>query len=163
MVTNPTPELTVVRDILRTVPFFQELTQAELDLVVALGRVVAYPKDMALFREGEKGEALYVVIEGAVRIMKSAPDAGAEVVAFLEQGGCFGEMALVDDFPRSATALAHEECVVLFLERDAVLDLFREAPVVGRKVLGAFCRSLSLRLREANDRLAALSSFSRPA
>ena len=58
MVTNPKPELTVVRDILRTVPFFQALTQAELDLVVALGHVVVYPKDMVLFREGDKGEAL---------------------------------------------------------------------------------------------------------
>jgi CRP/FNR family transcriptional regulator len=163
MVMNPKPDLAVVRDILRTVAFFQELTQAEPDLVIALGHVVAYPKDMALFREGDKGEALYVVIEGAVRIMKSAPDAGAEVMAFLERGGCFGEMALVDHFPRSATAIAHEECVVLFLERDAVLDLFREVPVVGRKILWAFCRSLSLRLREADDRIAVLSSFGRPA
>jgi CRP-like cAMP-binding protein len=71
-------------------------------------------------------------------------------------------MALVDDFPRSATAIAHEDCSVLFLGREAVIDLFQEHPVVGRKILWAFCRSLSLRLREASDRIVALTSVSRP-
>jgi CRP/FNR family cyclic AMP-dependent transcriptional regulator len=162
MVTTPNPDPTTVRDILRAVPFFQELAPSELDLIVSLGHVVAYPKDMVLFREGDKGEALYVVIEGAVRIVKSTPDAADGAMAFLERGGCFGEMALVDDFPRSATAIAQEDSVVLFLEREAVLDLFREAPAVGWKILWAFCRNLSLRLREASDRIVALSSLTRP-
>jgi len=163
MVTTPTPNPTAVRDILRTVPFFRELTQPELDLIVALGHVVAYPKDMPLFKEGDSGEAIYVVIEGAVRIVKSARESWDGTMAFIERGGCFGEMALVDDFPRSATAVAQEDCVVLFLGRDAVLDLFREQPAVGRKILWAFCRSLSLRLREASDRIVTLSSLTRPA
>lgn len=83
-------------------------------------------------------------------------------MAFVERGGCFGEMALVDDLPRSATAVAQEDSMALFLERDAVLDLFRESPVIGRKILWAFCRSLSLRLREASDRIVTLSSPPRP-
>ncbi|OGB95150.1 MAG: hypothetical protein A2Z31_00545 [candidate division NC10 bacterium RBG_16_65_8] len=151
----------VVRDILRMVPFFQELAQPELDLIVALGHVVGYPKDMVLFKEGDTGEAFYVVVEGVVRIAKSAPESWDGTIAFIEKGGCFGEMALVDDLPRSATAIAHEDCMLLFLEREAVLDLFREVPVVGRKVLWALCRSLSLRLREASDRIIALSALAR--
>jgi len=161
MVTTPNPDVTMVRDILRAVPFFRELAQLELDLLVALGHVAAYPKNMVVFREGDKGEALYVVIEGAVRIVKNAPEAWDGTMAFIERGGCFGEMALVDDFPRSATAITHEDCTVLFLGREALLDLFREEPVVGRKILWAFCRSLSLRLREASDRIVALSSAQR--
>ena len=161
MVTTPNRDVTIVRDILRRVPFFQELAQPELELIVALGQVVAYPKDMVLFKEGDKGEAIYVVIEGAIRIVKSIPASWDGTMAFIEQGGCFGEMALVDEFPRSATAIAHEDSVVLFLERDAVLDLFREQPLVGQKILWALCRSLSLRLREASDRIVALSSVSR--
>jgi len=161
MVMTPNPSLTLVRDILRMVPFFQELAQPELDLIVALGHVIAYPKDMVLFKEGDKGEALYVVIEGAVRIVKSAPESWDGTMAFIEKGGCFGEMALVDHLPRSATAIAHEDCMLLFLEREALLDLFREVPVVGRKILWAFAQSLSLRLREASDRIVALSSLTR--
>jgi len=162
MVTTPSPDLTVVRDILRGVPFFQELAQPELDLIIALGHVVTYPKDMVLFKEGDKGEALYVVIDGTVRIAKRSLGQSEGVIAYIERGGCFGEMALVDDFPRSAAAISHEGCVVLFVEREAVLDLFRENPVIARKILWAFCRSLSLRLREASDRIVALSSFTRP-
>ena len=163
MVTTPNPDPTTVRDILRVVPLFRELTPPELDLLVALGRVVAYPKNAVVFREGDKGEALYVVVEGAVRIVKQAPEAWDGTMAFVESGGCFGEMALVDGFPRSATAVAQDDCTVLFLGRDALLDLFREAPVLGRKILAAFCRSLSLRLRDANDHIVTLSSLQRGA
>jgi CRP/FNR family transcriptional regulator/CRP/FNR family cyclic AMP-dependent transcriptional regulator len=163
VVTTPNPDLATVRDILRPVPFFRELTQPEMDLLVALGHVVAYPRNMVVFREGDKGEALYVVIGGAVRIVSHAPEASDGTMAFVESGGCFGEMALVDDFPRSATAIAQDDSTVLFLGRDALLDLFREEPVVGRKILAAFCRSLSLRLRHANDRIVALSSLQRGA
>jgi CRP-like cAMP-binding protein len=67
----------------------------------------------------------------------------------------------VDDFPRSATAITQDDCTILFLGRDALLDLFRETPVVGRKILAAFCRNLSLRLRQASDRIVALSSLTR--
>jgi CRP/FNR family transcriptional regulator, cyclic AMP receptor protein len=161
MVTTPDADLVMVQDVLRAVPFFRELTQPELDLLVALGRVVAYPKEMVVFREGDTGEALYVLIHGAVRIVKQAPDAWDGTMAFVEQGGCFGEMALVDDFPRSATAITQDECTILFLGRDALLDLFREEPVVGRKILAALCRSLSLRLRQASDHIVALSSLQR--
>ena len=58
MVTTPNPDLPMAQDTLRAVPLFRELTQPELDLLVAVGRVVAYPKDMVIFREGDKGEAL---------------------------------------------------------------------------------------------------------
>ncbi len=162
MVIMPDPDPAAVRAVLAAVPFFKELTPTELDLIVALGRVVAYPKNMVLFREGDKGEAIYVLVEGAVRIVKNAPGAESGTMAFVEPGGCFGEMALADDFPRSATAITQEDSVALFLERDAVLDLFRESPVVGCKILWAFCRSLSLHLREASDRIVTLSSPSRP-
>lgn len=163
MVTTPDADLAMVRDVLRAVPFFRELTQAELDLLVALGRVVAYPKDMVVFQEGDKGEALYVVIRGTVRIVRQAPEAWDGTMAYVEAGGCFGEMALADDFPRSATAITQDDCTILFLGRDALLDVFHEEPVVGRKILAAFCRSLSLRLRQASDRIVALSSLQRGA
>ena len=158
---NPNPDSLAVRDILRSLPFFQELTPGELERVVALGRVVTYPKEMILFREGDKGEALYVVLDGSVRVSKAVPGSRDEAMAFMERGSFFGEMALVDEFPRSATAVASQDCKVLFIDKQAFIQMVQEDPVIGRKILWAFCRTLSLRLRETTDRIVALSSFTR--
>ena len=159
---NPNPEAIVVRDILKAVPFFRDLTPEELDRVISLGRMVTYPKDMVLFKEGDPGEALYVVVDGSVRIGKSVSATGDHAMAFMERGSCFGEMALVDEFPRSATAVACQESRILFIEKHIFVNLLEKDPVVARKILWEFCRSLSLRLREASDRIVALSSFTRP-
>ena len=145
-----------LREILGTVPFFRELTPGELDRIIGLGRLVSYPKDAVLFKEGDPGEALYIVVDGSVRIGKVIPGAKEEAMAFMERGACVGEMALIDGFPRSATAIAHQECRVLFVEKQAFLNLLHEDPVIARKILWALCRTLSLRLRETTDRIVAL-------
>jgi CRP-like cAMP-binding protein len=151
-----------VHDILRNVPFFRDLNAEEMTKVQAVGKVVPYTKGMVLFREGDVGEALYVVLDGSVRISKSVPKLGEQTIAFVEQGSFFGEMSLLDDFPRSATAVAQQDSTVLFVDRQAFLDLVENQPTIGRKILWSFCRTLSLRLRETSDRIVALSSFSRP-
>jgi CRP-like cAMP-binding protein len=151
-----------VHEILKNVPFFRDLDSREMDEVLAAGKVVPYGKGMVLFKEGDPGEALYIVLEGSVRISKSVPKIGEQVIAFVEQGSFFGEMSLLDDFPRSATAVAQQDSRVLFIDRQGFLGLTRERPVIGAKILWSFCHTLSLRLREASDRIVALSSFSRP-
>ena len=155
-------EATMLHDILGSVPFFKELAPQELAQIIALGRLVTYPKDAMLFVEGDPGEALYIVVDGSVRIGKSVPGAKEEAMAFIERGGCFGEMALFDEFPRSATAIAHQQCRVLFIEKQAFLEVLRSDPVIGRKILWAFCRTLSVRLRETTDRIVALFALARP-
>lgn len=154
-------ETAVLRSILCALPFFRELTPKELDCIIAIGRLVTYRKDATLFKEGDPGEALYVVVDGSVRISKLVPGAKEETMAFIERGGCFGEMSLFDEFPRSATAIAHEDCRVLFIDKQAFLEFVRNDPVLARKILWAFCRTLSVRLRETNDRIVALFAVPR--
>jgi CRP-like cAMP-binding protein len=151
-----------VHEILKRVPFFRDLNDEEITMVAAAGKVVPYRRDMVLFKEGDVGEALYIVLDGSVRISKSVPKLGEQVIAFVEQGSFFGEMSLLDDFPRSATAVAQQDSTVLFMDRTAFLSLVDSNPVIGSKILWAFCRTLSLRLREASDRIVTLSSFTRP-
>jgi len=149
-------DLSAVRELLRSVPFFSHLGADELDRVIALGRVVSYSQGMVLFSEGDPGEALYIVLDGSVRISKQIPGVGEEAMYFVERGNWFGEMALFDAFPRSATAIAHQAAEVLFLDRQSLFELFDREPILARKILWAFCRTLSLRLRETNDRITAL-------
>ena len=151
-----------LREILGTVPFFRELTPGELDRIIGLGRLVSYPKDAVLFKEGDPGEALYIVVDGSVRIGKVVPGAKEEAMAFMERGGCFGEMALFDEFPRSATAIAHQECQVLFLEKRSFLDLLHADSAIAAKILWACCRTLSMRLRETTDRIVTFFALARP-
>ncbi len=149
-------DATAVRDAFRSVPFFSHLTEEELARIIALGRVVAYPKDMVLFREGDVGEAFYIVVSGSIRITKQVPGVGDQAMYFVERGNWFGEMALIDAFPRSASAITHQAAEVLFLDRHGLLSLFDADPILARKILWAFCRTLSIRLRETNDRITAL-------
>ncbi|MBI3084449.1 MAG: Crp/Fnr family transcriptional regulator, partial [candidate division NC10 bacterium] len=65
----------------------------------------------------------------------------------------------IDGFPRSATAIAHQECRVLFVEKQAFLNLLHEDPVIARKILWSLCRTLSLRLRDTTDRIVSLFSI----
>jgi CRP/FNR family transcriptional regulator, cyclic AMP receptor protein len=153
---------TDLRLLLSRVSFLQELTPDELDRVLAIARVVPYTKDAVLFKEGDPGAALYIVVDGSVRVSKVVPGAKDEAVAFMERGGCFGEMALIDEFPRSADAIAHTDCRVLFFDKHVLLDLLHEDPVIARKILWAFCRTLSMRLRETTDRIVTLFTLARP-
>jgi len=153
---------TDLRLLLSKVSFLRELTPDELDRVLAIARVVRYGKDAVLFKEGDPGAALYIVVDGSVRVSKVVPGAKDEAVAFMERGGCFGEMALIDEFPRSADAIAQTDCRVLFFDKDVLLDLLQEDPVIARKILWAFCRTLSMRLRETTDRIVSLFTLARP-
>ena len=153
---------TDLRLLLSKVSFLRELTPDELDRVLSIARVVRYGKDAVLFKEGDPGAALYIVVDGSVRVSKVVPGAKDEAVAFMERGGCFGEMALIDEFPRSADAIAQTDCRVLFFDKDVLLDLLQEDPVIARKILWAFCRTLSMRLRETTDRIVSLFTLARP-
>jgi CRP-like cAMP-binding protein len=153
---------TDLRLLLSRVSFLRELTPDELERVLAIARVVPYARDAVLFKEGDPGAALYIVVDGTVRVSKVVPGAKEEPMAFLERGGCFGEMALIDEFPRSADAIAQTDCRVLFFDKDRLLDLLQEDPAIARKILWAFCRTLSMRLREATDRIVGLFTLARP-
>lgn len=79
-------EAVALRDTLGAVPFFRALTPEELDRIITLGRLVPYAKGAVLFREGDPGEALYIVVDGSVRISKVVPGAQEEAMAFLVGG-----------------------------------------------------------------------------
>ena len=155
-------EAVMLRDVLSAVSFFRELSPEELERVVAVGSLASYAKDAVLFNEGDPGDSLHVVVDGSVRISKAVPGAKEEAMAFMERGCCFGEMAMFDEFPRSATAIAHEDCRVLIVEKQDFLNLLSNDPLIARKILWSFCRTLSVRLRETTDRIVALFALARP-
>lgn len=124
------------------------LSPRDVELVRAQSQRREIPEGALLFREGDPGDGLYILNEGQIEITV-ASDSGRELVLLrMEPGDHFGEMAVFDGGPRSASARARTSLVVTFVPASAVLDLLRRSP----ELAASLVRDASLRIREFNRR-----------
>jgi hypothetical protein len=128
---------------LRAVPLFAHLEPDALLELAALTGEQSWSEGEALFREGERGERMYVLLVGRVSLARDEGGAQREL-AVLEPPACFGEMALFDGSPRSATATALGPVRVLTLDGEALRRAGRASP----EVYEALLRVLAARLRK---------------
>lgn len=132
----------------------QRLSRMEINFLSTLSQERRLGPEELLFREGDDGEEMYVVLEGRVMIYKFIPGAGEEALAFLERGDYFGEMALIDREPRSAWARADERgAVVLAIPQDVVSGILDIGKVSSLPLLKILCSLVAKRLRELDDKL----------
>lgn len=138
------------------VDLFRErgLSAAEMKLLATFSSEERFREGSMIFREGEKGDKLYIVLDGRVRISKFIPGVGEEALAVLDRGDFFGEMALIDDKPRSADAKAHEvDATVLSIDRATLNEILSMDPHASLQFLNLLCRMISRRLREINEKI----------
>lgn len=132
----------------------QKLSNLEINFLTTLSKEKKLAANQVLFREGETGDSMYVVLEGRIMISKYIPGAGEEALAFLERGDYFGEMALIDHQPRSADAKAHEqEAVVLAISREVLEGLLDIQKISSLNLLKILCNLVASRLREIDDKI----------
>ena len=132
---------------LRPLPLFATLSRLELRVVDGLLHERRYLKGEIIFDEGEEGQALYVIIGGRVLICRQGePEAGR--IAEIDAGVVFGELALLDNAPRSAQARAAEDCVLASLSRGDFESLLDTHTVIASKILLQLARQLGRQLRE---------------
>jgi len=146
--------------LLKKINLFETLLEPELAKIERIGRLENAVKDAVIFKEGDTGDRCYVILKGEVRISKFIHNIGEEALAVLKPGDYFGEMALIDNFPRSAHAIANSDSELYSIsktELDKILILDRE---LGYKLLWAFTKTLSKRLRETNEKLAGFLAMS---
>ena len=105
-----------------------------------------------LFREGDRGDTLYVIAEGKIKLGRSSPDGRENLVAVLGPGEMFGELSLFDPKPRTMTATAVAETQLLGLGNESLTAVLTGRPEVSKALLGA----LAQRLRRTNEHLADL-------
>ena len=146
---------------LAKVAFFDGLTPEALAMIAQVTTEENHPYGARLFGYGEPGDKLYIILEGKVRISREVGGMGEEALAVLGPGEVFGEMALLDESPRSADAKAHERCRVLVITKDAFDDLLFLHKDLAYEVLWSCIRTLASRLRETNDKLTFLSTSGR--
>ncbi len=143
---------------LKGIQLFSGLKQPALELIARISHEENHKKGSKIFRHGEPGEKLYLILEGKVRISREVPGMGEEALAVLGPGQMFGEMALLDESPRSADANVHETCRLLAVPRDGFDDLLFINKDLAYEVLWSIVRLLVTRLRETNDKLTFLST-----
>ena len=111
-----------------------------------------YPKGSVILFEDDPGDALYLVASGQVKVVLIGEDGREVILSVLGEGAFFGEMALLDDEPRSAHVIAMEDSVVLALRREDFRARLRASPEVAIALL----KELSRRLRRADDQIGSL-------
>ena len=149
-----------VIDLLRNVAIFRDLDEGELARVSEVCRDQQFLSGEFIFREGEAGNRLYLIVEGEVRISRTIPGSGEEALAILKPGAMFGEMAVFDRSERSTDAISHGGTKCLTISRsdfELLLDFNRD---IAYKVLWAVVRMLSGRLRSTNDSLKSFLAMS---
>jgi CRP-like cAMP-binding protein len=138
--------------VLQNVPLFSQLAAPELQRVVDVARERAYPKNSVILFEDDPGDALYVVAQGQVKVVLIGEDGREVILSVLGPGEFFGEMALIDDEPRSAHVIAMEDSALLVLRREDFQGILRQSPGLGLALL----RELSRRLRRVDEKVGSL-------
>lgn len=137
-------------DILKRVDLFSGLDRKELQALTQSCQERKYSAGSTLFSQGDTGVGLYVLTSGTVRITQAVhPDKAEEVLGTESVGGVLGEMALLDDLPRSATVTAVDDVTALILPVWEFRAFLRSHPDVAIKLLSV----LSRRLRKAENRI----------
>ncbi|WP_437494528.1 cyclic nucleotide-binding domain-containing protein [Sorangium sp. So ce1014] len=142
---------------LSKVPLFKGLTPAALELISRVASEETHALGTKIFQHGDPGDKLYILLDGKVRISREIAGIGEEALAVLGPGAVFGEMALLDEAPRSADARVHERCRLLTVSKDAFEDLLFLHKELAYEVLWNVVRMLVQRLRETNNKLTFLS------
>jgi CRP-like cAMP-binding protein len=142
---------------LASIHLFRGLTTRGLERIAAIAEDETHEANTLVFREGDPGSKLYLILEGKVRISRNLAGMGEEALAVLGPGEAFGEMSLIDDASRSADAHVHERCRMLVISREAFEDLLFIHKDLAYEILWNFVKTLTQRLRETNDKMAFLS------
>jgi signal transduction histidine kinase len=142
----------MVNNILKDIPFFEGLSEAELNEIMKSVSEQEFEKDEVVFREGEIGHIFYIINSGSVKICKlinNGEETNEEVLSVRKAGEFFGEMALIDEKPRSASVIAVEKTELLAIDRDGFYKIIAKEPIGTFKIV----KALSERLREADMHL----------
>ena len=151
---NRHPETTKVIDLLSNVPIFEELNHRELLAVERILHRREYVQDENIFRQGEPGLGMYIVEKGKVSIQSEIED---QELFEMDEGDFFGEVSLLDQGVRSATAVAKTPCSVFGFFQPDLLELADRNPRLGLKIILRVARYVGQRLRRANSRVLGLT------
>ncbi len=140
-------------EILKNISLFNDLDYHAIKELAYLFSDRVFQAGETIFEENDTGNSLLVIISGEVRITQRAELSGEETLTVLKKGDFFGEMALLEDLPRSATAIAHSDTFIMEIGRERFLHFVEKDAASGVRILITLAKSLSARLREADSKI----------
>ena len=146
-------------NLLKRITLFENFTDRDLEKIRKICKGESFRSGEVIFKEGDAGTKFYMILKGEVRISKFIKNLGEEALTILKEGEYFGEMALIDNYPRSAHAIANTDASLVTITKTELDQIFIEDRELGFKFLLVFCRTLSKRLRDMNHRLATFMSI----
>lgn len=155
----PTPVSTSMSDFLKAVTLFAGLTDAEREALARDFVRRPYRQGELIFQQDDPGQVLYLVESGQVRIFVEGESGQETSVTFCGPDDVFGELAVIDEDPRSASAIAMKDTVLHILSRDRFREHLRRSPQLGLN----FMRALSIRVRYNTQQMTSLTQLDVPA
>ena len=140
---------------IKSVPLFSDLTDKEVDLLAVSGSRRKFPGKNVVFQEGDIGEVLFIILSGRVKVLLTGKDGQEFILSFLGPGNFFGEMAILDSAPRSASVVTVEPCEFFLLGQKELTGLLKNHPSIAMKML----KNLSQRLRKISEQVRSLVMF----
>lgn len=135
------------------IPIFSRLKDNELQVIEKYMNLVETNPEKILFQEGDKGDYICFILDGSLDVLKKS-DAGDDIlIATLSKGRSLGEMAVIDELPRSATVKARTRAILLTLSRENLNYILAEHSNIGVKILKGIARLVSLNLRKTSTAL----------
>ena len=145
-------------DELRAVSLFEALPDEALQTLCDAATVRSYKAGETIFNQGDNGDSLHVIRRGTVKILIDRENAAPLVLTTLSKGAHFGELAVIDPAPRSATVAAIERTETIEVPGDAFDDVLDDHPKAARRMLGLLARSLTAAKDELSDHNRALAA-----
>jgi CRP-like cAMP-binding protein len=135
------------------IPIFAKLKGEELKIIEKCMNLIEVIPGETVFGEGDRGYYVCFVVDGSLDVLKRSENGEEIVITTLSKGRSIGEMAVIDELPRSATVKAKTKATLLTLSREKFNYLLEEHTVIGIKILKGITRLLSLNLRKTSTRL----------
>jgi len=142
-----------LEQILSKVPAFSGLSARELKEVAAIVHKREYRAGEPVFAQGDPGLGMYIIQEGEVSISISGKEDGDRELAVLTDGDFFGELALIDESPRSANARCKTDCILIGFFRPDLFELIEKKNQLGIKIIFKLAEIVSQRLRTTDKEL----------
>ncbi len=136
-------------DNIKTVNIFSSLKYNEIEAISRITSLKHCPKGYVVFQEGEEGNALFIVINGRVKVSIYGEDGREYILDVIGKDGFFGELSLIDELPRSANIITTEESTFLVIKRVEFSKLLIDNPLITLSIL----KTMSKRLRAADEKI----------